>query len=133
MATIEEVLKTDLAFTDDFKVTATGDIDIISGLANIKQALFNRLVTSPGSLIHRPTYGVGIKDYQNSPSSLASQQLLAKKIQEQFLQDERIEAVTGVQIKFNDLTPEKTTILVKVKVKGYDESAFAFIPFGEGV
>lgn len=132
MATIEEAYKKDLAYKSDFVLSSTGDFDTISGLENMKQALFNRLVTSPGSLIHRPNYGVGIKDFQNSPSTLSTQRQLALRIQEQFELDPRVEKVTGVQVNFDTLTPEKSIIIVKVKLQGYDEEAMKFIPFGEG-
>lgn len=133
MATIEEVLGTDIAFKGDFVTSATGDIDKITGLENMKQALFHRLVTSPGTIIHRPNYGIGIKDYQNSPSTIAAQQKLALKIKDQFLQDPRVEDVTSVRVNFNAAKPEMTEIVVRVKLQGYDESAMAFVPFGEGV
>lgn len=131
MATIEELMQTDLAFGEDYSVTPTGDIDTIKGLANVKQALFHRLTTEQGSLIHRPTYGVGLKQYQNAPNTLASKRSLALKIQEQFLQDDRIEEVTGISINSDDLSPSKVVIVVRVKVKGYDEDKMTFIPFGE--
>lgn len=133
MATIEEILQNDIAHSADFIVSSTGDIDTISGLANIKQALFHRLLTSPATLIHRPNYGVGIKDYQNAPATLATKQKLALRIQEQFEQDDRVEEVTGVSVNFDAQDPSKTVILVRVKVAGYDESSLNFIPFGEGV
>jgi phage baseplate assembly protein W len=133
VATLEEVLGRDIAFAGDFIVSATGDIDLISGLENIKQALFDRLMTSPATLIHRPNYGVGIKDYQNAPATLATKRKLALRIQEQFEQDDRVEKVTAVSINFDAQDPSKTVIIVKVKVQGYDESPMNFIPFGGGV
>lgn len=133
MATIEETLGTDIAFAGDFVTSATGDIDKITGIENLRQALFHRLVTTPGSIIHRPTYGIGLKDYQNSPSTIAAQQKLALKIKDQFLQDPRVEDVTSVRVNFNAQRPEMTEIVVRVKLQGYDESAMAFVPFGEDV
>lgn len=133
MATLEEALGRDIAFAGDFEVSATGDIDLISGLENIRQALMHRLVTSPATLIHRPNYGVGVKDYQNAPATLATQRKLALRIQEQFEQDDRVEEVTSIAVNFDAIDPSRTTIIVKVKVQGYDESAMSFIPFGGGV
>lgn len=134
MASIEEVLGRDIAHKSDFLLTATGDLDTLSGLENVKQALYRRLLTSPGSLIHRPNYGVGIKDFQNAPAGLETQRQLALRIQEQFEQDPRIESVLGVRLDVNDLFPEMTEVIVRVRVRGYDEEAsLNFIPFGEGV
>ncbi len=133
MANLEEFLGTDIAFKGDFIKTATGDIDIISGLENVKNALFHRLVTSPGTLIHRPDYGVGIKDFQGAPMTIDTQRQLALRIKEQFEQDTRVEAVSGVRVNVGDLTPDKLTIVVRVKIRGYDEETAEFTPFGGGV
>jgi hypothetical protein len=133
MASILEVLKQDIAHKSDYLLAPNGDLDLISGLANIKEALFRRLITTPGSLAHRPTYGVGIKSFQNSLNSLENQRTLAARIKEQFELDSRVEAVSGVRVDYGDNTPEKLTIIVRVKIKGYDELEADFIPFGEGV
>lgn len=130
MASITEVLKTDIAFKNDFVRTATGDLDLLSGLENIKIALFRRLMTTPGTIIHRPNYGVGLKNFQNAPSSLGLQQDLAKTIQEQFEQDPRVQSVTGVAIHFDDYSPSRTTIVVRVELEGYTETQMTFVPFG---
>lgn len=132
MATLDEVFKRDIAFKGDFVLTPTGDIDVISGLENLKQALFHRIITSPGSLVHRPTYGVGIKDYLNGPASLSLQTELARRIQEQLILDPRVEEVLGVGFSFTDSRPDLTRIVVRVKPRGYDELGFTFLPFGEG-
>lgn len=131
MATIEEFLKTDISFKSDFVPTPSGDLDIIAGLDNLKEALFRRLLTTPGSLIHRPTYGVNIKKFQNSVSNLDGQRKLALAIQEQFKQDERVESVLGIQVKIDDKAPDRIEILVRVNVVGYGETSFGFIPFGD--
>lgn len=132
MANITETYLTDIAHNGDIQRTATGDIDKISGLANLKQALFHRLLAVPGSLIHRPLYGVGIKLFQNAPSSYSQQQALALRIQENFARDERVEEVTGVLFEVND-NPQLTVIKVKVKPVGYEETVFPFLPFGTEV
>jgi hypothetical protein len=133
MSNITEILGCDIAHKGDFLLTATGDLDVISGLANIKDALFRRLVTTPGTLIHRPNYGVGIEDFEGALMSLENQRTLAGRIQEQFEQDPRVEQVTGVQVIVDDVTPDKIQIIVRVKISGYDEITASFVPFGEGV
>lgn len=133
MATIEEFLKRDIAHKGDFLVTSTGDLDTISGLENVQNALFHRLITSPGSLIHRPNYGVGIKDFQNSINDIENQRRLALRIQEQYELDPRVEEVLGVRVDVGDLTPEKIIVTVRYNVLGYGEVTSRFIPFGEGV
>ena len=132
MGTItEEFYLKDLSFPSDLVVSPSGDFELVTGLANLKQALFHRLVTTQGSLIHRPNYGVGIKRFQNGLNSAANKSEIFNLIREQFAQDSRVDSVTGIQFKINEARPDLTQIIVSVKAKGYDESAMAFIPFGD--
>lgn len=133
MADINVSLFKDLAMVGDLVRAPTGDIATIQGLANYKNALFHRLITTPGSLVHRPGYGVGILEWQNSLSSFANQQALAQKITDQFMQDPRTESVTGVSIVTNDSDPRQTVVAVRVVPKGYTEQAMKFTPFIEGL
>lgn len=131
MANIEETLGKDLAFKNDLVRSSTGDLDTIAGVANVKMALLHRLMTVPGSLIHRPLYGVGLKEYQNAPSSIAVLRSLAIRIQEQFEQDPRVEMVEGVRIEKSDERPDLTYVIIRVKIVGYGETEVKSIPFSE--
>jgi phage baseplate assembly protein W len=133
MANLDDALLTDIAHKSDLLLSPSGDLQLISGLENLKNALFHRLMTSPGTLVYRPDYGVGIKDYQNAVSSLAIQQQLATKIQEQFEQDPRVQSVNGVALDYNDLQPEKVTINIKLDAIGYGEQVMQYTPFAEGI
>lgn len=129
MANITEVMKTDIRHTGDYVRTSTGDRDTISGLDNYKQWLFNCLITEPGSLVHRPNFGVGIKRYQGGPLTMAKQQEIALRIEEQFGRDPRTDKVTGVLFTLDSRNPSLTYILVRVKPVGYDEIEMQFTPF----
>lgn len=131
MATIEESLGKDLAFKTDLVRGPTGDLDTLSGVENVRQALLHRLITVPGSLIHRPTYGVGLKEFQNAPNTLAVLRALAIRIQEQFTQDPRVEKVEGVRIEKDDYQPELVYVIIRVKIVGYGETEVKSTPFGE--
>ena len=130
---ITEALKIDIAHVGDLVRTSGGDIGRISGLANYKNALFHRLITVPGSLVHRPNYGVGLPMYQNSPMSFGIQQTLAAKIREQFLRDPRTEAVSSISISNDTDIPGQILIRVFVKPIGYTEQEMIFTPFNEGL
>lgn len=130
MAELEEFYLTDLQFTGDLVKADNGDLADISGLANLKQALLHRLITQKGSLIHRPDYGVGIKQYQNAVGSLAVQQKIAANIDEQFRQDFRVLDVTGVSIEQDANNSGLFKIVVTVTTAGFDEIPMTFIPFG---
>lgn len=134
MADINTALKNDIAHVGDLIKTAGGDLGQIEGLPNLKNALFHRLMTVPGTLVHRPTYGVGMPLYQNAPNSLTLQQEVAALIQEQFIQDPRVQAVSSVSITSEDGTPQLMKLSVSVIVVGYtDAQQMTFTPFAEGV
>lgn len=134
MGSITDALGTDLAHVGDLVRTPGGDLGKISGLANLKNALFHRLMTVPGSLAHRPSYGVGVGLYQNAPNSFGVQQKLTGIIQEQFAQDPRVEEVTSVSLASDDITPQLTKLAVFVKVVGYSDAIeMTFTPFAEGI
>jgi len=126
---INDALKNDIAHVGDMVLTPSGDLGQISGLANLKRALFHRLITIPGTLVHRPTYGIGIGLYQNGLSSFSKQAELASKIAEQFAQDPRVLSVKSVSVNFNNSNPQQTLIGVFVTPIGYTEQQMTFTPF----
>jgi hypothetical protein len=130
MATLEEVYKRDLAHKRDYVVTSSGDLDTVTGLENYRDSLFRRLITTPGSLIHRPNYGVGIKMFQNSLNSIPQQQRLASRIKDQFERDPRTRRVIGVGVQSSDTTPELVKLVIRVESVGYGDLTFIFQPFG---
>lgn len=135
MALLDEALLRDLAQNpgEGFKVAADGDLDTVSGLENLKAALFRRLMVVPGTLVHRPTYGVGVKNFLNAPNSIDNQRALAVRIKEQFEQDFRVEEMLGMRVSVDRNNPSLVIIFVKVRVQGFGEAEMDFIPFGETV
>lgn len=130
MAGLDTLLLNDLAFYGgDLVRVPRGDIGTITGLANYKNALFHRLMTVPGSLAHRPLYGVGVGNFQNALNSFSQQQKLAALITEQFEKDPRTDSVKGVAISSEDGSPQNVKIKVTVTPKGYTEQTMTFLPF----
>lgn len=128
---ITDSLKTDIAHVQDLVKSPGGDIGTINGLSNLKRSLFHCLITVPGTLVHKPTYGVGVRLYQNAPSSFAMQQKLASLIQSQFNLDPRVQSVSSVSITSEDGTPQQTIIAVRITPVGYTELTMNFTPFNE--
>ncbi len=124
-----DAFKTDLSFVGDLQKSPSGDLATVTGIANLKQALFQRLITVPGTLVHRPTYGCGVPLFSGRLSSFSVQQRLAAIIQEQFKQDPRVEDVKSVSITANDTEPQLTLVRVFVKPVGYSERYLEFTPF----
>ncbi len=129
MATIHQTFLKDLAHKKDLLKTATGDLATAEGVANLQSALFARLVTTPGSLVHRPDYGVGIKSYQNGLNLLSKQREIATRIEANYSRDPRVEKVLGVGIIYDDLDPSKTIIKVRLKPIGLEAISMEFVPF----
>lgn len=119
---MSDIFKTDL----NFEVTAKGDIDRISGELNLKKALYRRLITTKGSLIGRPEYGVGIKNYLNAVNSQSTQRKLANAIQEEFEKDDRVIKVLGVNIRKDMTKPDVVNVSVRVLSKVSGEELFNF-------
>lgn len=131
MAELDEFYLTDLVHDQGTLLeSASGDLDTVSGLSNLQQALFHRLITRKGTLIHRPTYGVGIKDYQNALGSIGTYRKLAAEIDEQFRQDFRVQDVRGVKIEQDQNNPGLFKVIVTVQTAGFQELPLTFIPFG---
>jgi phage baseplate assembly protein W len=127
---MSDFFKTDLLLDSDMKAASTGDLQTITGIENLKQALLHRLLTVPGTLVHRPTYGIGLPRYQNGLSSFVLQQKLAREIQDQFLEDPRVESVSAVGITSDDTNPQQVNIKILIKPVGYNEQEMIFTPFG---
>jgi hypothetical protein len=129
MSQAEDFYLHDIQFSNDIFPAPNGDFQLIKGINNLKQALFNRLVTVQGSLSHRPLYGVGIQLYQNDVSTLAKQREIALKIKNQFTQDFRVLSVTGVS--FTLLDDGKFEVTYKVEAAGLGTVTDTVNPFGE--
>lgn len=124
----EESFKRDLRYNGDFTLTLGGDLAQVSGLDNLKQAIFNRLVTVPGTLLHRPGYGVGLKDFLNAPKVLSVQREIFNRIVDQFANDERIDEVTSFGTDDTD-SPDQFTIRMGVRARGFGPLQLDFGPF----
>ena len=121
MALINEFYLKDIAHKGDLLASPSGDLQVVTGENNIREALFRRLMTVQGSLIHRPNYGVGIKQFVNAPNTFDNQRLIAQRIKEQFELDFRVDEVVAVQIDNRPDNPERITFTVRVRLAGVDE------------
>jgi phage baseplate assembly protein W len=132
MSIADQLLLNDIEHLSDM-TTINNGFKTVSGLANLKLALLHRLVTRPGSLAHRPDYGVGISDFQNAVNTLDNQRLIATRIAENFRRDPRVQSVESVSIIPN-ADPSMVKIHVKVIAIGRQEAIEAvFVPFSEGI
>ena len=131
MSGIEDSLLIDIEFQGDIKAAPNGDLQLIKGVSNLKQALFNRLVTVQGTLAHRPLYGVGVQKWQNGIGSVSKQQALAIAIKKQFEEDERVEKVTSIQIILDNEKPGQFLVKYKVLAVAIGDLEDTVNPFGD--
>lgn len=117
----EELLGTDLFEKEFDSVWDTNDdYALVSGLANLKQAVYHRLITNPGELFAHPNYGCGLEEYVGAPINVQMKGDIARRIKEQLAQEQRIAKVTDIRI---------TTGTVNVPV-GTLRIDIGFIPIG---
>ena len=129
MSQIENMYLKDLHFKSDFATSKSGDVLRISGKENLNQALLHRLVTVKGSLVHRPEFGVGVKEFQNNIANMASQRELAIRIREQFVLEPRVNKVTSVRITKYEEDDSKFSLIVKYQDISYNNLEETFKPF----
>ncbi len=119
---LDEIFYVDVAHKKDFLESSTKDLDTIGGRNNVVDAILRRVATSPGELVHRPEYGVGIQNYLNAPNSVNLQLKLAQDIRVQLERDERIESVKEVSVFVENNDHDKLKVKIKVDLRGIGET-----------
>jgi phage baseplate assembly protein W len=76
----------DLACTDDL----TNDMAEVTGLANVAQALYRRIITTRGALIDDPAYGFAISNLVDDSQTARQAAVIASSIDAEFEKDERV-------------------------------------------
>lgn len=122
----EESYKRDLRFDNDLGVTQRGDLEQVDGLENLRQAIYNRILTTRGGIAHRPSYGVGLGQYQGDLGKLSTQQRLMLDLQEQFEDDPRIASLDGLSVNQDMNHPDRVTIKLTVTPRGQNPVGFTF-------
>lgn len=108
-------LGTDVQILGDYEKTAVGSVKHITGLDNLREAIYRRVITVPGEVIHRPQYGVGIRKFLNKPCTEANQAELTNLIKLNIRNEERIEKINTIQcIWYQDVA----SILISVVAYG---------------
>lgn len=128
MATEADFYLRDIKHREDF-FRENGDLVLEDGLDNIKNQLLRRLVTVPGSIIHRPNYGVGISEYQNVTLTLGKKQSIASSIKNNLEQEPRVNEVKSVSFKSEDNKPDSFIVEVSIELVGYGEQTIQYKAF----
>lgn len=98
MAVWSRSLGTDLAMpagATELPTTPSGDVQLVSGEAAVRQAVRRRVLTTPGTLVHRPGFGAGLATALESQVTPGRRAELAARIRGQVLEDGRVASVTA--------------------------------------
>lgn len=107
----EDPLLTDLKLgTDgDLVETLTGDLAVLSGVPNVRQALVRRMLCAPGELVWAPRHGGGLVTSLERLNSPAQRLLMAQLGRANLLQDRRV-ASAQVTVTADARTAQRVTV-----------------------
>ena len=83
---------------NDFVANMQGDLDATFGLANVKEALYRRIVTPKSSLFWAPQYGTRLVELLNSPATQGNMDLLEMQVRVAIDNEKRIEKGASVSV-----------------------------------
>lgn len=78
--------------------SAIGDWSLVAGEANLKLYLYRRLITNPGDIKARPTWGCGLGRALKKPFNQTLRAELRARITQQIPDDRRVRALREVDI-----------------------------------
>lgn len=90
----KEVFGTDLSLQKGLlTATASGDFAFVTGAANLKQALKNRIETRQGELIYHMSYGANLRSMIGTLATPAAELLAASLVKTSLLADPRVDSI----------------------------------------
>jgi phage baseplate assembly protein W len=118
--------------------TATGDLRLISGYANLRQAVIRRAMAVPGSMIHRPDYGGGMPLYIEQAGTPGGRSRMSNALKQNAQEDERIARArvvvqAGVVGGAGEVLSKRgATARIEIQVRDDDETLSVTAAMGEG-
>lgn len=104
----------------ELSVNHTGDIKVVSGIANLKQAIIIKFCTPYGSLTHHPDYGTHIGEYIGKPDTVETLQNMQDECTRTVLTDGRIQQVNFTQFEY-DVTKMELSIAMQLTPISIDQ------------
>ena len=95
-------LSRDVYEEGDYKVGPSGDLATASGVDALLYRIDRMLVTNPGEIYHRPSWGIGIVRFLNQPNNANTAARLRNEIIRNVSADPDVEKVIAVGIKRED-------------------------------
>ena len=93
------VLGRDELVMDGDIVMLSGDQATVSGIANLKQALYHRLLTGQGELPYHPDYGSNLHRLTGKTMTPSNRTAITNEVRQCILQDPRVEKVISVDLQ----------------------------------
>ena len=97
-ASVDDVLLTDCQLVNR-RLTVdpeTGDISVVSGRENLKQALGHRIVTDPGELMYHPNYGCKIQRRRGNKNAPVAILIGRMDVQDALEQEPRLKRINSI-------------------------------------
>jgi len=109
---------------EQIRHTASGDLPSAAGRACLEQAIRYCILASPGSLVHRPSYGAGLVDYTELPDTPATRSRAANAIRSALLRDARLRDVRAtISAGLSGDTSVAGAVTVEVTYKPQQDAA----------
>jgi len=99
VSTADNVLLTDCSLANGrLSVDSNGDLALLTGRDNLKQALSHRFRTDPGELIFHPEYGCRLQRRKGAKNSGSAPLLGRMDIQEAASQESRLKQINSITV-----------------------------------
>lgn len=100
------------------------DLETVSGLENLVQALTLRLLVDRGELagLAHPRYGSRIRDLIGEPLDRPNLELLRRYVRQELLRDPRVEEVLQVTVTPHDARRDGVDVVARVRAVGGQEA-----------
>lgn len=100
------------------------DLETVSGLENLVQALTLRLLVDRGELagLAHPRYGSRIRDLIGEPLDRPNLELLRRYVRQELLRDPRVEEVLQVAVTPHDARRDGVDVVARVRAVGGQEA-----------
>ncbi|MBS0347263.1 MAG: DUF2634 domain-containing protein [Proteobacteria bacterium] len=100
------------------------DLETVSGLENLVQALTLRLLVDRGELagLAHPRYGSRIRDLIGEPLDRPNLELLRRYVRQELLRDPRVEEVLQVTVSPHDARRDGVDVVARVRAVGGQEA-----------
>lgn len=117
----DNVLGTDLQLdsTGDLNVSPSGDLALVSGIADVWQATVLRLLTTLGTYLFESGYGTTLRHGIGSPMTAQLQTQIQNQINTTVLSDPRVQQITAL------------TVAQRSDLSGYDVSLSFLVTSGQ--